>query len=95
MDTGIFNNNKCQYRYQVNRLFDRDFRGVLNDLMIDLDFLHNYIHHLPEDAMEKLNHYMKQWNCIISFIKALADSNMVIMNNILQVIDELIPQGRT
>lgn len=87
MDTGIFNNNKKQYRYQVNRLFDRDFRGVFNDLIIDLDYLEDYKANLPEHVYSRINHYMKQWNYIIAFVESLIDSNKVVMNNILQNID--------
>lgn len=39
MDTGIFNDSRKHYRYQVNRLFDRDFRGVLDELDVDLDYM--------------------------------------------------------
>lgn len=92
MDTGLFNNNKRHYRYQVNRLFDRDFRGILNDLIIDLDFIQTQACHLPGGALDKLNHYKKQWNCIISFVMALVDSNLVIMNNILQVIEDSLKE---
>lgn len=87
MDTGIFNKNKKQYRHQVNRLFDRDFRGVLNDLIIDMDYTHDMIGDLPSLTLEKLNHYMKQWNYVISFIGSLTESNKVVMNNVLQNID--------
>jgi SAM-dependent methyltransferase len=88
MDTGIFNNNKTQYRYQVNRLFDRDFRGKLNELTIDLDYTRNFMQSLPERVVHKLNHYMKQWNYVIAFIESLSDSNKVLMHNILINIDE-------
>jgi hypothetical protein len=87
MDTGIFNDNKKQYRYQVNRLFDRDFRGVLNDLIIDLDYLNDYKANIAEHVYGRIKHYMKQWNYIIAFIGSLVDSNKVLMNNILQNID--------
>ena len=84
MDTGIFNNCRRRYRYQVNRLFDRDFRGVLNDLVIDLDFIHDHAGSLPSPALDRLTHYMRQWNFIISFIGSLADSNRAVMSNVLQ-----------
>jgi SAM-dependent methyltransferase len=90
MDTGIFNNNKKQYRYQVNRLFDRDFRGVLDDLLIDMDYTHAFIKNLPAGALERINHYMKQWNYIIAFIESLLVTNKAIIHNILTNIDDFL-----
>lgn len=84
MDTGIFNKSKKRYRYQVNRLFDRDFRGVLDDLTVDLDFIHDYEKNLSGPAREKLTRYMIQWNLVISFIRALSDSDTGLMNDVLQ-----------
>ena len=88
MNTGIFNNNKRQYRYQVNRLFDRDFRGKLNELTIDMDYIHNYMQNLPDRVLYRLNHYMKQWNYIIAFVESLSDANKVLINNIIMNIDK-------
>ncbi len=90
MDTGIFNRSRKRYRYQVNRLFDRDFRGVLGDLEVDLGYLQPFLPQLPEKALERITNYKKQWNYVIAFIESLRESNKVLMQNILSNIDPLL-----
>jgi SAM-dependent methyltransferase len=87
MDTGIFNRNMKQYRYQVNRLFDRDFRGVLDNLVVDLDYLQPFLENLPQGSRERINDYMKQWNYVIAFIESLQQANNVLIQNIVSNID--------
>ncbi|HOD14571.1 MAG TPA: hypothetical protein PK307_04015 [Spirochaetota bacterium] len=83
MDTGIFNDSSRRYRYQVNRLFDRDFRGVLDELEVDLDYMQPLAADLPQGARERVNNYKKQWNYVIAFIESLQEGNRVLMGNIL------------
>ncbi len=87
MDTGIFNNSKSQYRYQVNRFFDRDFRGEIKNLKINLQFTDNYIRYLPDKVSEKINKYKDTWNIIIEFLDALINTDKNLISSIISSAD--------
>ena len=84
MDTGYFNGIKSHYRHQVNRLFERDFRGNLPKLRIDLQFVKDHIQGIPLSVQETLNSYQNQWNAIINLTDALLKSNTGLVKEIIK-----------
>lgn len=90
MDTGIFNNSKKQYRYQVNRLFDRDYRGEINELKIETTFYENYESYLPEKVKNKLKLFSKHWNIVIYFLDQLMNDKQLAIDCFLHIQDDII-----
>lgn len=70
MDTGYFNGNPRPWRMQVNRLLDHGYRGQLEQLRVDLEWLSP---HLEERAEVRacLERYAGAWNCVLDLIDAL------------------------
>ncbi|MGV8087332.1 MAG: class I SAM-dependent methyltransferase [Candidatus Woesearchaeota archaeon] len=83
MDTGIFNNVKNQYRLQVNKLFDRDFRGNTSELRIDTGFIEPYKKHLPIEIYKRIDEYKNEWNGVINLLEALMGSKIRKVNSII------------
>ncbi len=83
IDTGYYNSHPQALRYQVNRLFDMDYEGKLDELKLDLSFLDPYKEHYPE-IMERINDYSNKWNTVINFCIALIENN----NNLVRVLIE-------
>lgn len=69
-ETGAFNGQPRPWRAEVNRLFDRDFRGDWSSLRVDLDFLAPYRAAAPE-ALGRLEGYRDAWNAVIAVAEAL------------------------
>lgn len=74
MDTGIFNGHKCSYRKHVNFIFDRDYRGKIKEMDIDLSFLDKYKDDAPE-AHARINSYAADWNAVTRFATALLEND--------------------
>lgn len=74
IDTGFYNNAPLPLRYQVNRLFDRDFRGDFNQLLADISFLSSYKSTAP-GIYERISSYTEDWNTLILYTKALLSRN--------------------
>ncbi len=78
IDTGIYNNYSQPIRYQVNRLFDRDYRGEPDKLKIDLSFLKDF-EHINPDVYKRILMYGEDWNNTVKFLEALwkEDNNLI------------------
>lgn len=70
IDTGVYNNSPQPIRHQVNRLFDRDYRGNYDTLAIDYSFLDAYAADSPEEY-GRIFGYVKDWNTMVAYTKAL------------------------
>lgn len=70
IDTGIYNNFPQPIRYQVNRLFDRDFRGEPDKLKIDLSFIKE-MENQNHEVMKRIYSYAEDWNNTIKYLEAL------------------------
>ena len=83
MDTGLFNNVKRELRYQVNRLFDRNYRGEIEKLKCDLSFLYDYRDIQPE-AWERIREYESRWNLSIELMDALLESRNDVVKRLIE-----------
>jgi SAM-dependent methyltransferase len=73
IDTGSFNGQPRWIRNAVNRLFHRDYRGSVSELLVDVSFVDEYRSARPE-AWERIELHREQWNTVIRFVDALARS---------------------
>lgn len=70
MDTAFFKEKKYQIRHQVNRLFDRDYRGEVNNLLLDISYLSELRNSHPT-YWKRICDYYEQWHTIINILEAL------------------------
>ena len=71
MDTGLFNGHPRDVRRAVNFLFERDYRGDVTHLDVDLAFLGAYRGVQPE-AYERIRQYHGDWMTVVGTYAALA-----------------------
>ena len=74
METGLFGAPSFNYRYQINRFFDMDYRGELEHLFINLDWYTVHGETQPE-IWARLNDYKEKWNWVINLVEALLHGN--------------------
>jgi len=70
MDTKLFKAERFRARKEVNHLFDRDYRGKVPKLRLNLDYLNEY-QSINKTAFERINYYYSQWSAIIEILDAL------------------------
>lgn len=74
MSTGNYNNHPQQLRTEINKLFDRDYRGMVPNLFADISYLDNMqINHPAE--YQRIAGYCSQWNTVIAYLGALINKN--------------------
>ncbi len=91
IDTGFFNSHPQSLRYQVNRLFDRDYEGRVDELKADISFLKPYINKFPE-TVERINCYLLQWNTVVNFCEALIKNNNDLIKKLIESTDETLSE---
>lgn len=70
IDSGYYNKHPQPLRYEVNKLFDRDYRGDAKNLIADISFLAPFKQKRPEEY-NHLEYYLNNWNHTILFLNAL------------------------
>ncbi|MBU1154077.1 class I SAM-dependent methyltransferase [bacterium] len=70
MDNNFFKAKRHKIRSQVNRLFDRDYRGNMAELHLDLSYLEEKRESYPA-VWERISTYAKVWKTVINLIEAL------------------------
>jgi SAM-dependent methyltransferase len=83
IDTGSFNGHPRSIRNAVNRLFHRDYRGDVSELLVDVSFVDAFRSARPE-AWERIELYRQQWNTVIRLIDALGRSGNGTVRDILE-----------
>lgn len=83
METGLFNGCPGEARYQVNRLFDRGYRGNMDKLRLDLPFLADYQAAHPQ-AAERIRQYVSLWNWVIDLVDALLKNDEVKVRRLIE-----------
>ncbi|MDO8725422.1 MAG: class I SAM-dependent methyltransferase [Candidatus Methanoperedens sp.] len=83
METGLFGAPRFNYRYQINRLFDRDYRGELEYLNINLDWCAKFGKLQPQ-VWTRLQDYKEKWNCVINFVEALLHGNDGMVSRLIE-----------
>ena len=86
-DTGFFNFNPQPLRYQVNRLFDRDYEGRVDELKANFPFLEHYNASFPE-AMERIKLYQHKWNTVVNQCRALIENDNKMIKELIESSDE-------
>ena len=79
METGQFGANIQMLRSQVNRLFDRDYRGEVSQLRVDIGRIRG-LSELPAEVTQRVARYCDYWNRIVNLLEALMHSR----NNLVQ-----------
>jgi SAM-dependent methyltransferase len=74
MDTCLFKKERHQMRRHVNRLFDRDYRGRVNCLNLDITYLED-VKGLNSDAWTRISNYYNQWQTVITMLQSLMINN--------------------
>ena len=74
MDTCFFKPFRFSFRMQVNRLFDRDYRGEVNELDHSLTYLNDLITINPK-AWQKINGYYNKWKTVVNMLSLLTTSS--------------------
>lgn len=83
MKTGLFGAPCLNYRYQINRFFDRDYRGELEHLLIDLDWCAEFGKLQPR-VWARLQDYKEKWNCVINLVEALLHGNNTMVSHLIE-----------
>ncbi len=83
METGLFGAPCLNYRYQINRFFDRDYRGELEHLLLDLDWCAEFGKLQPQ-VWARLQDYKEKWNCVINLIEALLHGNDSTVSHLIE-----------
>lgn len=83
METGLFGAPCFNYRYQINRLFDRDYRGELEYLNINLDWCVKFGELQPQ-VWARLQEYKEKWNCVINLVEALLHGNDGMVSHLIE-----------
>jgi len=83
MDTGIFNKAPQEIRYGLNRALDRDYRGNIEKLKVDLSFIQEY-EYSHKDIMERILAYKNDWDDILNLIGALQSSKDKIVKELIE-----------
>lgn len=83
IDTGFYNENPQPLRYQVNRLFDRDYEGRVADLKADFNFLNSYVE-ISSPVLQRINLYQEKWNTVIDFCSALIDRKNSLIKKMIE-----------
>lgn len=81
MGTGIYNRHPMPLRLEVNRLFDRDYRGVIPNLYSDISFLDKMKDVYPVE-LQRISLYSTEWNMTISYLDALINENEMVLNSL-------------
>jgi len=74
MGTCFFKKQKLPVRLHVNRLFDRDYRGEIGGLNLDIDYLEE-VKDINPQAATRISDYHSQWQAVVSILQALMCSN--------------------
>ena len=89
MATGFYNQHPQNLRFEVNKLFDRDYRGAVEHLQADISYLDFFKESHPLEY-QRISYYNKLWNTTISFLDALMNKKKILFKKILeQAPDEL------
>lgn len=83
MDTGIFKKQGHQSRIAVNRLFDRNCRGQISGLNIDINYLEEAKEASPQ-GWARIHDYYDQWQAVVNVLVALMCTNNAEVKRIIE-----------
>ena len=74
MDTSLFKKQSHQTRAAVNRLFDPDYRGQINGLSLDINYLEE-VKEANREGWTRIYDYYNQWQAVVNVLNALMCTN--------------------
>ncbi len=77
METGHYSNHPLLLRTEVNRFFDRDYRGVIGNLRTDISHLET-VRSTNPNAYDRIHSYANIWNSTIDFLEALIKGKYIV-----------------
>ena len=83
MDTSIFKKQSHQTRVAVNRLFDRDYRGQINGLSININYLEE-VKKANREGWTLIYDYYNQWQTVVNVLNALMCTNNTEVKRIIE-----------
>jgi SAM-dependent methyltransferase len=83
MDTSIFKKQNHQTRMAVNRLFDRDYRGQINGLSLDINYL-DEVKGVNHEEWGRISDYYNQWQLVVNVLNALMCTNNAEVKRIIE-----------
>ncbi|MCK9212272.1 MAG: class I SAM-dependent methyltransferase [Ignavibacteriaceae bacterium] len=83
MATGFYNQHPQNLRLEVNKLFDRDYRGAVEQLHADISCLDSFKESHPLEY-QRISYYNNLWNTTISFLDALMNKKKIPIAKILE-----------
>ncbi|MFA6981387.1 MAG: class I SAM-dependent methyltransferase [Ignavibacteriaceae bacterium] len=83
MATGFYNQHPQNLRLEVNKFFDRDYRGAVEHLHADISFLDFFKESHPLEY-QRISYYNKLWNTTIDFLDALMNNKRILLAKILE-----------
>jgi SAM-dependent methyltransferase len=83
MDTILFKKTHNQPRLAVNRLFDRDYRGQIGGLKLDLNYL-DEVKDVNPSAWQRIYEYHQQWKKVVEILDALMKSDNTEVRRIIE-----------
>lgn len=89
IDTGFYNKHPQSLRYQVNRFFDRDYRGKVEFLRADISFAAEKKKDFPVE-FARIEEYAKLWNMTIDFLEYLILGKSAPLSMILESAPEVL-----
>lgn len=91
MDTGFFKPTRFAVRQQVNRLFDRDYRGDISGLRLNLDYLATTRDSDGRHA-ERIRTYLAAWSRVIDILEALVHRDNAKVKQLIESSDEAVAE---
>lgn len=89
MATGFYNQHPQNLRLEVNKFFDRDYRGAVEHLQADISYL-DFLKELHMFEYQRISYYNNLWNTTINFLDALMNNKKTPLAKILETApDEL------
>jgi SAM-dependent methyltransferase len=74
MDTCLFKKQRHQIRTEVSRLFDHGYRGRIDGLSFDIDYLVE-VKDVNPQAWTRIFDYHNQWQTVVNTLNALMNNN--------------------
>jgi len=82
IESGLYNKHPQKLRTEINRLFERDYRGSVENLFADVSFLNPLKEEYPVQY-NRIIEYCNLWNSAISFLDALISEKKVTSDRLI------------
>lgn len=87
MESGFYNQHPLNLRTEVNKLFDRDYRGKVEELYANISFLDSLKNKFP-NQYKRIADYTSLWDSTISFLEALINNKTESLSRIIDEVPE-------